>query len=58
MINVKSTIELYDKVKIKKTGELAYVVHICESGSYMLEIIDKNEMPAFYESDEFEKVEE
>ena len=48
-------IKLYDKVKILKTGEEAFVVWISpdaealgdEYDSYLLEIINKNEMPNF-----------
>lgn len=53
-------IKLYDKVRIKKTKEIAFVVDINSKGldSYILEIIDKNEMPKFYKRADFEKIEE
>lgn len=56
-------IKLYDKVKIKKTGELAYIVDDnpeeldISKKSYSVEIIDTNEV-LFASEEEFEKVEE
>lgn len=53
-------IKLYDKVKIKRTNEIAVVVDINSKGldSYILEKVDKNEMPKFYKRADFEKIEE
>ncbi len=53
----RKRIKLYDKVRIKKTGEIAFVVD-AKKGIYMLEIDGANEMPHFYDRDDFEKVEE
>lgn len=52
-------IQELDEVEIIKTGERAIVVSIDESDkemlydSFILEIIDKNEMPDYYRRDEF-----
>lgn len=50
--------KLHDRVRIKKTGEIAFIVWYNEKypevDSFLLEIKGKNEMPAFYERDDFE----
>ena len=49
--------ELYDDVKIKKTGEIAIIVWFNKDRtSYMLDIKGKDEMPLFYEEGDFEPV--
>lgn len=56
-------IKLYDKVRLKKTGELAYIVdddpnELCiDKKSYSIEIIESNDV-RFAAYEEFEKVEE
>ncbi len=55
-------VEMHEKVRIKKTGEFAFVVWFDEEepekDSYLLEIDGANEMPEYYDRDDFEKVEE
>lgn len=47
-------------MRIKATGEIAYVVFFDEGAGYpdkyLLEIADKNEMPKQYDRDEFEVI--
>ena len=49
--------KLYDKVRIKKTGEIAFIVWYDDTkghDSVMLEIDEANEMPEFYKRADFE----
>ena len=51
---------MHKKVRIKATGELAYIVWYDEKeghDSFLLDIIDKNEMPEFYSFADFELLE-
>lgn len=52
-------VKLYDEVKILATNEKAIIVYISDKevdDCYILEIIDKNEMPEWYRREEFEKL--
>lgn len=53
-------VRMHDRVRIKATGEIAYVVFFDEGANYpdkyLLEIADKNEMPKQYDRDEFEVI--
>ena len=49
--------KMHDRVKIKKTGEIAFIVWYDENpehDSFLLEIDGKNEMPDFYKRADFE----
>lgn len=50
--------KMHDRVRIKKTGEIAFIVwydkKYPEHDSFLLEIMDKNEMPEFYERKDFD----
>ena len=50
---------LHDKVKIKETGEIGFIVWYDEiegHDSVMIEIEEKNEMPDFYERADFDVI--
>lgn len=50
---------LHDKVKIKETGEIGFIVWYDEvegHDSVMIEIQGKNEMPDFYERADFDVI--
>ena len=51
---------MHKKVRIKKTGEIAYIVWYnddYDKDSFLLDIADKNQMPDFYERADFEFLE-
>ena len=54
------TVIMNDRVRIKATGEIAYVVFFDEIADYpekyLLEIVNKNETPRQYDRDEFEVI--
>lgn len=52
---------LHKKVKIKATGEIAYIVWYDEHpehDSFLLDLAEKDELPLFYEFDDFIFLEE
>jgi hypothetical protein len=50
--------KMYDRVRLKKTGEIGFIVWYADDypayDSFLIEIAGKNEMPKFYERDDFE----
>ena len=52
--------KMHDRVRIKKTGEIAFIVWYDEEDSkmdsFLLEIAGKNEMPKFYKRKDFEVI--
>ena len=51
---------MHDRVRIKETNEIAFIVWYNEDDpsedSFLLEILDKNEMPKFYKRKDFEVI--
>lgn len=50
---------LHDKVRIKETGEIGFIVWVSDSlkdDCYLVEIMGRNEMPKFYGENQIEIV--